>query len=112
MLSRYATKNNSKIIELLQVQINHQGWGGPAVQYLQSTPVLGNLGPVTDWRSYFWDPGIVRTRTEDLHRVPGPPIYEDWSTGDWWSFEELPYPCQSHTFRVRARVRRESNESR
>ena len=28
---------------------NWQGWGGPAVQYWQSIPVLGNLGPVTDW---------------------------------------------------------------
>ena len=25
--------------------------------------------------------------------MPGPPIYEDWWTGDWWSFEELPHPC-------------------
>ena len=59
---------------------------------LQSTPVLGNLGPVTDWRSYFYDSGIVRTCTEDLYRVPGPPIHEDWWTGDWWSYEELPHP--------------------
>ena len=41
-----------------------QGWGGPAVQYRQSTPVLGNLGPVATWRSYFYDSGIVRTCTE------------------------------------------------
>ena len=61
-----------------------QGWGGPAVQYRQSTPVPGNLGPVTDWRSYLYDSGIVRTCTEDLYQVPGPPIYEDWWTGDWW----------------------------
>ena len=46
--------------------------------------VLGNLGPVTDWRSYFYDSGIVRTCTEDLYRVPGPPLYEDWWTEDWW----------------------------
>ena len=39
-----------------------QGWGVPAVQYRPSTPVLGNLGPVTDWRSYFYNSGIVRTR--------------------------------------------------
>ena len=65
-----------------------QGWGGPAVHYRQSTPVLGNC----DWRSYFYDPGIVRTCTEDLYRVPGPLIYEDWWTGDWWAFEELPHP--------------------
>ena len=26
---------------------NLQGWGGPAVQYRQSTPMLANLGPVT-----------------------------------------------------------------
>ena len=25
--------------------------------------------------------------------MPGPPIYEDWWTGDWWSFEELPLPA-------------------
>ena len=25
--------------------------------------------------------------------MPGTPIYEDWWTGDWWSFEELPHPC-------------------
>ena len=55
-----------------------QGWGGPAVQYRQSTPVLGNLGPVMDWRSYFFDSGIERTCTEDMYLVPGPPIYEDW----------------------------------
>ena len=30
---------------------------------LQSTPVLGNLGPVTDWRCYFYHSGIVRTCT-------------------------------------------------
>ena len=30
-----------------------QGWGGPAVQYRQSTPVLGNLGTVADRRSTF-----------------------------------------------------------
>ena len=30
--------------------------------------------------------------SKDLYRVPGPPIYEDWWTGDWWSFEELPHP--------------------
>ena len=52
-----------------------QGWGGPAaVQYRQSTTVLGNLGPVTDWRSYFFDSSIVRTCTEDLYGVPGPLI--------------------------------------
>ena len=57
--------------------------------YRQSTPVLGNLGPVTDWRSYFWDPNS----SKDLHWVPGPPIvYEDWWTWDWWIFEELPHP--------------------
>ena len=41
---------------------------------------------------HFYDSGIVRTCTEDLYRVPGPPIYEYWWTGDWWSFEELPHP--------------------
>ena len=46
-----------------------------------------------DWRSYFYDSSIVRNCTEDLYRVPVPPIYEDWWTGDWWSFEELPHPC-------------------
>ena len=35
--------------------VEYQGWGGPAVQYRQATPVLGNLGPVADWRSYFYD---------------------------------------------------------
>ena len=29
------------------------GWGGTTVQYRQSTPVLGKVGPVTDWRSNF-----------------------------------------------------------
>ena len=24
--------------------------------------------------------------------MPGPPIYEDWWTGDWLSFEEFPHP--------------------
>ena len=26
--------------------------------------------------------------------MPGPPIYADWWTGDWWSFEELPHPWE------------------
>ena len=37
-----------------------------------------NLGPVTDWRSYFYDSGIARICTEDLYQVPDPPIYKDW----------------------------------
>ena len=41
---------------------NNQGWGGPAVQYRQSTPVLWNLGPVTDWMSTFYGPGLDRER--------------------------------------------------
>ena len=28
-----------------------QGWGGPAVQYRQYTPVPANFGLVSDWRS-------------------------------------------------------------
>ena len=71
-----------------------QGWGVPAVQYRQSTPVLGNLGPVTDWRSYFYDSGIVRTCTEDLYRVPGPPICEDWWTGTGGHLRNFPIPGQ------------------
>ena len=67
-----------------------QGWGGPAVQYQKSTPVLGNLGTVTDLRSYFYDSGIVRTFNEDLYRVPSPPIYEDWWTGG--HFRNFPIP--------------------
>ena len=54
-----------KIIRLLQ------GWGGPAVQYRQSTPVLGNLGPVTDWRSTFCGPGLDRER-QSYDRAKGP----------------------------------------
>ena len=46
---------------------------GPALQYRQSTPVLGHLGPVNDWRSTFCDPRIRRTCNEDLYRVPGHP---------------------------------------
>ena len=37
-------------------ELPHQGWGGTAVQYRQSTPVLGNLGPVADWRSTYSGP--------------------------------------------------------
>ena len=65
---------------------NHAEMGGPAVQYRQSRIVLGNLGPVTDWRSNFYDSGIERTCTEELYRVPGPPIKEDGWTWDWGSF--------------------------
>ena len=48
-----------------------QGWGGPAVQYRQSTPVLGNLGPVTDWRSTFCSPGLDWER-QSYGRAKGP----------------------------------------
>ena len=58
----------------------YQGWGGPAVQYRQSTPVLGNLGPVTDWRSAFCAPGLDRERQSFergkgpvQHQISGPP---------------------------------------
>ena len=66
---------------------------GPALQYRQSTPVPGNLGPVTDWRTTFCDPRIKRTCHEDLlFRVPGPPFLRSSGLVDRWWFEEPPHP--------------------
>ena len=48
-----------------------QGWGGPAVQYRQSTPVLENLVPVTDWRSTFCDP-LLDWERQSLQLGEGP----------------------------------------
>ena len=56
-------RNGKLLVAIAELRHNYQGWGAPAVQYLQTTPVLGNLVPVTDWRSYFYDSGIVRTCT-------------------------------------------------
>ena len=59
MLNGLWKKSNVKA-DTIYPNINDQGWGGPAVQYRQSTPVLRNLGPVTDWRSTFCGPGLDR----------------------------------------------------
>ena len=69
-----------------------QGWGGPPVQYRQSRPVLGNLGPVMDWRSNFGHPGIVRTCNEDLYWLASTREFWNCNGLDWWPFEDLPHP--------------------
>ena len=59
----------------------------------QSIPVLGNLGPVLDWRSNFGDPGIVRTCNEDLYWLASTRKFWNCNGLDWWPFEDLPHPC-------------------
>ena len=83
-------KDHTKFTQLIT---KIQGWGGPAVQYRQSIPVLGNLGPVLDWRSNFGDPGIIRTCNEDLYWLASTRKFWNCNGLDWWPFEDLPHPC-------------------
>lgn len=58
---------------------------------------MGRTGSTYSPRKFWTCNGLevqfLRLRhSKDLYRVPGPPIHEDWGTGDWWSFE-LPHPC-------------------
>ena len=94
LISEYQQYQESSLGNCAADLVNFkQGWGGPAVQYRQSIPVLGNLGPVLDWRSNFGDPGIVRTCNEDLYWLASTRKFWNCNGLDWWPFEDLPHPC-------------------
>ena len=47
----FQEEGGTKIWRYNRVLSFYQGWGGPAVQYRQYTPVPANFGLVSDWRS-------------------------------------------------------------
>ena len=81
----YGTGHHSQV-RFVQLTKGHllpgMGRTGSKVPAVHTSPrKIKTCKSVTDWRSYFYDSGIVRTCTEDLYRVPGPPIIRglvDW----------------------------------
>ena len=55
-----------------------QGWGGPAVQYRQYTPVPANFGLVSDWRSNLGC-SVLDWECQSLH-LGNDPVHPDCSS--------------------------------